>query len=309
MNILHLKYAVEVEKTHSINKAANNLYMGQPNLSRAIKELEDSLGITIFNRTSKGMIVTPNGEEFLQYAKKILKQIDEVEALYKNKKTKKQTFSISVPRASYISYAFAQFARSIDKDKPAELFYKETDSLHVIDNILNSDYNLGIIRYASNHDKHFKEMFLEKGLIYEMIIEFSYVLVMSKNHPLAKNEQIEFNDLAPYIEIAHANPHVPSLSKAAIKKEELPNDINKRIFIFERASQFDLLSINPETFMWVSPLSKELLQKYDLVQHKCKSNNKIYRDVLIYQKDYKLTKLDSQFITEICSAKRKYFQI
>ena len=82
MNILHLKYAVEVGKTHSINKAAQNLYMGQPNLSRAIKDLEESLGITIFNRTTRGMFVTPQGEEFLQHAKKILSQIDEVEAMY-----------------------------------------------------------------------------------------------------------------------------------------------------------------------------------------------------------------------------------
>lgn len=82
MNILHWKYAIEVERTRSINRAAENLFMGQPNLSRAIKELEESLGITIFKRTSKGMSPTPQGEEFLQHAKKILSQIDEVEALY-----------------------------------------------------------------------------------------------------------------------------------------------------------------------------------------------------------------------------------
>lgn len=72
MNLLHVKYAVEVEKTCSINKAAENLFMAQPNLSRAIKELEESLGITIFKRTSKGMLVTAKGEEFLDYAKQLL---------------------------------------------------------------------------------------------------------------------------------------------------------------------------------------------------------------------------------------------
>ena len=86
MNLVHLKYAVEVAKTKSISKAAENLYMGQPNLSRAIKELEDSLGITIFSRTTKGISVTPDGEEFLQYAKRILAQVDEVEEVYRNGK-------------------------------------------------------------------------------------------------------------------------------------------------------------------------------------------------------------------------------
>ena len=98
MNILHLKYAVEVAKTKSISKAAENLYMGQPNLSRAIKELEESLGITIFDRTPKGITLTPQGEEFLQYARRIISQVDEVEQMYKNRASGKQKFSVCVPR-------------------------------------------------------------------------------------------------------------------------------------------------------------------------------------------------------------------
>ena len=158
MNILHLKYAVEVARCGSINQAAEALYINQPNLSRAIKELENSLGITIFDRTAKGMFVTPEGEEFLGYAKKILSQIDEVESIYKAGVPIKQRFSISVPRASYISEAFAQFSKSLNPNEPAELFYKETNAQRVITNILKADYHLGILRYASNYDKYFKEM-------------------------------------------------------------------------------------------------------------------------------------------------------
>ncbi len=94
MNLLHLKYAIEIEKTQSINKAAENLYMGQPNLSRAIKELERSMGVKIFQRTSKGMIPTPEGIEFLGYAKKILAQVDQVENLFsKNKRRHSEVFN------------------------------------------------------------------------------------------------------------------------------------------------------------------------------------------------------------------------
>ena len=132
MNILHLKYAVEIAKTGSLNKAAENLYMGQPNLSRAIKELEASLGITIFDRSAKGMVATAEGEEFLQYARKILAQIDAVEAIYKTGVPIKKKFSISVPRASYIAEAFTQFTKQIGKDGSAELFYKETNSSRAI---------------------------------------------------------------------------------------------------------------------------------------------------------------------------------
>ncbi len=299
MNILHLKYAVEVEKTHSINRAAENLFMAQPNLSRAIRELEESLGITIFRRTSKGISVTPQGEEFLQYAKKILAQIDEVESLYKNAKTGKQSFSISVPRASYISAAFTEFAKKIDLSKPAEFIYKETNSLRVINNILQADYKLGILRYQKPFEQHFKTELYEKGLTGELIMEFSYLLVMSEKSPLAKKENIELTDLADYVEIAHADPFVPSLPQIDAKKAELSEFVDKRIFVFERGSQMDLLSENPNTFMWVSPIPPRILERFGLVQRQCPENQKVYRDVLVYRKNYRFTELDQMFIEEV----------
>ena len=305
MNLLHMKYAIEVARLGSLNKAAETLLIAQPNISRSIKELEGSLGITIFNRSAKGMDLTPEGEEFISYAKSIMKQIDEVEMLYKNGGEKKQKFSISVPRACYISDAFAAFSKSIEA-APAEIFYKETNSQRTINNVLNNDYKLGIIRYAENYDKYFKTMLEEKGLGYEMIAEFSYILIMSSKNPLAKKEEIYFDDLVPYIEIAHADPYVPSLPLSKVVKEELPDNIDRRIYIFERASQFDLLSENHETFMWVSPASEKILSRYDLVQRRCRENRKIYKDVLIYREGYKFSKLDKIFITELCNARRKY---
>lgn len=307
MNILHLKYAVEIAKAGSLNKAAEALYMNQPNLSRAIHDLEHSLGIVLFSRTTKGMVVTPEGEEFLGYARQILRQIDSVEEMYKKGVPVKQRFSISVPRASYISEAFAQFSKSLSAE-PAEILYKETNAMHAIQNILNEDYKLGILRYASNFERYFKSMLDEKGLNYEVITEFSYVLIMSERSPLVREENLTFASLEPYIEIAHADPYVPSMPLAMVKKEELPDNINRRIFVFERASQFDLLDTNEETFMWVSPIPDKLLNRYHLVERPCSDNKKLYRDVLIHRKEYRLTKLDQAFITEVCKAKRQYIQ-
>ncbi|MBR5496639.1 MAG: LysR family transcriptional regulator [Clostridia bacterium] len=305
MNILHMKYAVEVAKVGSLNKAAETLLIAAPNVSRSIKELEADIGISIFERTTKGMELTPEGEEFINYAKGILNQIDEVENFYKKGSAKKQKFSISVPRACYISEAFSQFSKSLSKEA-AEIFYKETNSQRTIRNMLEHDYKLGIIRYAENYDKYFKAMLEEKGFCYEMVTEFTYSLIMSADNPLSQKETITFDDLADYIEIAHADPYVPSMPLSKVVKEELPDNIDRRIFIFERASQFDLLSNNPETFMWVSPAPESLLKRYNLVQKKCVDNKKIYKDVLIYKNGYKLSKLDRRFITELCEAKRKY---
>ena len=305
LNLLHMKYALEVAKSGSINKAAEVLMVAAPNVSRSIKELETDFGITIFERTQNGTKLTPEGEEFINYAKGVLRQIDEIERIYKTGASKKQKFSISVPRACYISEAFANFSKSLSKEA-AEVFYKETNSQRTIHNMTEHDYKLGIIRYAENYDKYFKSMLEEKGFQYELVTEFTYSLIMSADNPLAKKEVITFDDLTNYIEIAHADPYVPSMPLSKVVKEELPDNIDRRIFIFERASQFDLLSLNPETFMWVSPAPQSLLERYNLVLKKCADNKKVYKDVLIYKNGYKLSKLDRQFITELCESKRKY---
>ena len=307
MNILHMKYAVEVARLGSLNKAAETLMIAQPNISRSIKELEADLGITIFQRSAKGMVLTPDGEEFLDYARDVLSRIDKLERSYRDGSHKKRKFSISVPRACYISSAIAAFSQTIG-DAPAEIYYKETNSKKTVHMLLENECKLGIIRYAENYDKHYKSMLEEKGLVGELVAEFSYVLIMSRDNPLASKEIITYDDLSPYIEIAHADPYVPTLSMSKVFREELPDKIGQRIFVYERASQFDLLSENPKTFMWVSPASQQILDRYNLVQRVCEGNKKVYKDVLIYHKGYRLSKLDKDFITALCEARRKFIK-
>ena len=131
----------------------------------------------------------------------------------------------------------------------------------------------------------------KKGFNYELITEFTYKIIMSKNSPLAKLDTISTDDLADYIEIAHADPYVPSVPVSKVVKEELSDDIERRIFVFERTSQFELLTRNLDTFMWVSPIPQSLLDRYDLVQKECNENRKVYKDLLIYKNGYKLSKL------------------
>ena len=305
MNLLHMKYAVEVARIGSISKASEQLLVAPPNLSRSIKELEADLGITIFERSSRGMMLTPDGEDFVRYASRALQQIDEIEQKYKNDAPVKQRFSISVPRASYISDAFVQFSHRLSAD-PAEIYYMETNSSKTISNILQADYKLGIIRYAASFERYFQEMLAEKGLIGELVAEFRFVLIMSRESPIANKERIAYQDLKPLIEIVHGDPYVPSLPVSVVKRAELPEDIERRIFLFERGGQFDLLVENTETFMWVSPLPQKLLERYDLVQRDCADNAKLYRDVLVRRKDYVLTETDRQFLAELEKSRRRW---
>lgn len=305
MNLLHMKYAVTIADTNSINKAAEKLYVGQSALSRAIKELEAGLGVTLFERSAKGMTLTADGEVFVRYARTVLKQVDEIENMFNEGAAGKKRFSVCVPRASYIADAFVRFSKLIGEKGEYELFYKETNSMRAVKNILAEDYKLGIVRYAENYDKYYKEMMEEKGLSYKLVTEFSYVLCMSRDCPLAAAENVTYDDLREYTEIAHADPYVPSLPYAEVKKEELPDNSRRRIFVFERASQFELLANNAETFMWVSPVPQELLDRYGLIQRSCEQNGRVYKDVMIHRRDYTLSELDELFVSELVKAKRR----
>ncbi len=305
MNLLHMKYAVEIAETNSINKAADKLYVGQSALSRAIKELEASLGVTLFERSAKGMFLTTDGEIFIHHAKNVLAQIDEIEDMFSGGTISKKHFSVSVPRASYIAEAFAEFSKVIDKDMQAEILYKETNSMRAVKNILQEDYKLGIIRYAENYDKYYKTMMDEKGLDYELITEFRHVLIMSSESPLAKKEKITYGDLVDLVEISNPDPYVPSLPLAEVRKEELSEISSRRIFVFERASQFELLSENPETYMWVSPVPQKTLERFGLAQRKCDENKRVYKDLLIHRKDYSHSELDNMFIEYVIKSKRE----
>lgn len=305
MNLLHMKYAVEIAETNSINKAADKLYVGQSALSRAIKELEASLGVTLFERSAKGMFLTADGEIFIRHAKNVLAQIDEIEDMFSGGTISKKHFSVSVPRASYIAEAFAEFSKVIDKDMQVEILYKETNSMRAVKNILQEDYKLGIIRYAENYDKYYKTMMDEKGLDYELITEFRHVIIMSSESPLAKKEKITYGDLVDLVEISNPDPYVPSLPLAEVRKEELSEISSRRIFVFERASQFELLSENPETYMWVSPVPQKTLERFGLVQRKCDENKRVYKDVLIHRKDYSHSELDNMFIEYVIKSKRE----
>lgn len=307
MNLLHMKYAVEVAETGSINKAAEKLLIGQPNLSRAIKELETSLDIKIFERTSKGMYLTSDGEIFINHAKSILKKVDNLEEVFKKGASSEKHFSISVPRASYIAEAFAAFSNCLSEFERVEVYYKETNALRVIKNILQENYKLGIIRYADKYDHYYKSMVDDKGLAYTMITEFKHVLIMRADSPLATKESITSEDLKNYIEIAHADPYVPSLSPIEVKREEFPDNTERHIFVFERASQFELLSQNPETYMWVSPVPADILKRYGLMQKNCAGERRTYKDVLLYRKGHRLSELEQLFIDRLVESKRRTF--
>ncbi len=305
MNTLHLKYAVEVERTCSISQAAENLFMGQPSLSKAIKELEDSLGYTIFERTSKGVTPSPKGVEFLSYARNILFQIEKMEALSDTAGTNTQNFNISIPRGSYIADAITSFVSELEESNGFNVNVQETNSMQVISNIIDGPFNLGIIRYQAEYENYFLDYLADKQLQYEPIWEFEYLALMSENHPLAQRKKVDYQELIDYTEIAHGDTAIPYIMQNNSIKTDMSKKTSKRIYIYERCSQYDLLATIPTTYMWVSPIPEKWLNRYNLIQRRCKASGHRCKDVFIYPKNYKFSALDRKFIDRLSESKNE----
>lgn len=310
LNLPHLKYAVVIAEMGSVTKAAERLHNSQPNLSRAIRELEGDLGITIFRRTSHGIVPTPDGETFLEYARMVLEQVDGIETIYKMKSDWRndtvKTFSISVPRAGYIACAFTDFVRKLGAESDSiEFFYNETSPRHVIENIVDAGYKLGILRIRANANENFKEVLASKNLVSDLLFEFRYMLLLSKDHPLAAKPVIKVADTAPFLEISHADPFVPSMHLSTVRRNEHAKGVRKHVYVFERGSQMDLLSESKEAFMWVSPVPQKVLDRYGLVQRLCADNKNEYRDMLIRRRNHVYTDIEKRFLDELMKYKRE----
>lgn len=297
MNTEYLRYALEVEKTGSFTEAAVNLYVEQASLNQAVKSLEVTSGAPIFKRTPKGVVPTQQGKVFLKYAQNIVAQIDEMESLCKPKNKAKIEFSLSIPRATYISEAFSWFVRGLDRSKGVELWVRETGAMETIEDVSEGRCKLGIIRYPLEFEKYYSQVLKESGLEDKLIWKYEPVVLISENHPLADREEIRSEELTGYTEILHGDIN---LSTVFSDNHDYSGPQN-RIYVFERGSQMSLLQTNVDTYMWVSPMPERILEQNGLILKRCTDMKRRYRDVLIFQKCYKMTDYDHAFFNEVCS--------
>lgn len=297
MNLLHLKYAIEVQKTGSITKAAQNLYMGQPNLSKALKELESEIGITIFKRTAKGVEPTRKGAEFLSYASTILAQISELETLYKPHPADSLELSFNIPRATYSSVAAAEFVKTYSQKQHLNIRVKETGAIGTINDVSSGESDWGVIRYQNIFEDYFLGLLKDKNLAYETIWEFSLLLMMSDNHPLSSVQTITYDELRQYTEIVHGDFQVPTLSSIQIQKTvELPIP-PKRIAIYDRGSQYDMLKRVPGAFMWVSPVPEDVLCENHFILKEYAPSEIINKDLIVYPNTRPLSEHGQKFVS------------
>ena len=292
MNILHVKYAVEVARAGSINKASEALLIAQPNLSRSIKELEADLGITIFDRSARGLVLTPDGEDFIHRAGAILAKIDEVESFYRGGHAVPQRFSVAYPAAGYISEALGTFSRALG-DEAAELTFREAGSAEAVAAVAASECKLGIIRYRAVEDRSAKAALEAKGLSYELVAESALCILASTDFARTAGE-IGTHELESRIEVRCASSVIPSGAPTA----------GRRITVYGRAEAVQLLSSNRAAYMWSSQEPNSEMERYGMAHYRTAVSGAEFRDMLIYRKDYRLSEYDRSFVTELCRSRR-----
>lgn len=197
MTLTQLKYVITVAEARSMNEAAKQLFISQPSLSSAIKELEEEIGIEVFRRSNKGAFVTPEGEEFVGYARQVVEQFMLIETKYIDKTNVKKKFGVSTQHYTFAVNAFVEMVKQFGMDE-YEFAIHETKTFEVIENVKNFKSEIGILYINEFNQKILYKLFSEYGLEFHPILDCHIYVYMWKGHPLAGNGEIALEELEDY---------------------------------------------------------------------------------------------------------------
>lgn len=197
MTLNQLKYAIMVSESDSFNIAAKKLYISQPSLSTSIHALEEELGIQIFRRSQNGIAVTPDGKEFLGYARQVMEQYELLDARYVSKSDVKKKFSVSMQHYTFAVNAFVELAKQYDMAE-YEFAVHETKTHEVMENVRNGKSEIGILYLNDFNRKVLEKIFTENLLEFHTLLECNVYVYMSRTHPLAAKDKISLEELKDY---------------------------------------------------------------------------------------------------------------
>lgn len=197
MTLAQLRYAIVVADTHSMNEASRSLFISQPSLSTSIRDLESEIGIELFKRTNRGVTVTPEGEEFLGYARQVVEQYQLVEDRYIEKKDVKKKFSVSMQHYTFAVKAFVEMVKQFGMDE-YEFAVHETKTYEVIEDVRNFKSEIGILYINDFNRKVLTKLFGEYNLEFHRIQDCGIYVYLWRGHPLAEKTEIALEELEEY---------------------------------------------------------------------------------------------------------------
>ncbi len=290
MNLQYLRYALEIARTGSISKAAENLSVAQPNLSRAVKELEAGLGITIFDRTRTGMTVTPEGEKLLSGGERLLREMDELESMFGESGIPRETVTLIAPPAAYLSVAIAEFCRSLSADCPCDILCRTASSTDAMAAVARGDSRLGIIRIPMHFEAYFADQLKARDLRAEVIAEFTPMILAGRESHLAEHHSVQKADLAGLHELV--DPDAP-WSDTVSAAETLPPC---RLTVSDRSMCYTLLAADSTAYTRSLPMPAEAAERLGLIMRPLVPTAPAVKELLIYPAHYRLTAPDRRLL-------------
>lgn len=238
MTLQQLKYAIEIANCGSINEAAKKLFISQPSLSNAIKELEGELGIIIFDRTNRGISISLDGVEFLGYARQIIEQTELIENRYHGVELKPIHFSISTQHYTFAVNAFIKLINKVDLTQ-YEFSLKETKTYNIIQDVRTLHSDIGILYINETNSKIMNSLFSYNNLKFTPLFNTNPYIFINKDHPLAHKKSVTIEDVKefPYITFEQGNNDSSNFSEEILNLSK----ISKSIHVNDRATMTNLL--------------------------------------------------------------------
>ena len=238
MTLQQLRYVTMIANKKTLSEAAKALFITQPSLTAAIKDLEEEIGITIFHRTNKGVTLTTKGEEFLGYARQMLEQLELIEEKYKGKACVKQQFCVSAQHYSFVVEAFVDLLKDYEKDA-YEFKIRETQTYEIIEDVARLKSEIGVLFLNPYNETVIKKELKQQELKFYPLFTAKPHVFISKDHPLSKKKSIELSDLAPYPRLSYEQGD----HNAFYFSEEILStlDCERDIIVRDRATLFNLL--------------------------------------------------------------------
>lgn len=291
MTLQQLKYVITISKSGSMHTAADELFITQPNLSKAIKDLELEMGITIFNRTNKGVLLTDDGTKFLSYARQVVEQANLLEDIYKNKESIKRIFAISSQHYGFVVNAFVKLVETLGKDT-YEFSLRECKTYDVINDVKDGRSELGVIYFSRFNSEIMKKVISSNGLSYEFLFEAKPHVLLSKNHPLSSKESLTLDDLDAYPRLSYDQ----GLNNSFYYSEEphALEPVSKAIVVSDRATLFNIL-IGLNGYTISSGMISSSLDGNNIISIPLETDE-VMDLVYIYDSDKPMKKITKQYL-------------
>lgn len=285
MNLQHLKYVLDIYRTGSITKSAETFYIAQPNLSAALRDLENEIGIKIFIRTSRGTEPTPEGKDFITYAQSIIEQVELLESHYTKQKLSQIKLSLSSVRSSYMSEDIAHYINTLSQNSGINIHFKECTPFETINDVNEGVADLGYLVLIEDLCEYFIKLLNTKKLLHQHVQESRIRLLIKKDHPLADDPHITFDKLEPYVEVVHGDFKYPSIIEKELKKlkNEPTLSVKKTINVYDRGSLMSMLFNIHGSYIWTGSTHPDTISRHELVERFCDDVHIQVNEILIYR--------------------------